>query len=45
VLTGNQTLGRDGTLEVGDLRLLEDGSERSGALVSDTVGFETASEG
>ena len=33
-----------GALEVGDLRLL-DGSERSGALGSDIVAFETASKG
>jgi len=32
-------------LEPGDLRLLEDGSERRGALVSDVVEFETASKG
>jgi hypothetical protein len=30
---------------MGDLRLLEDGSERGGALVSDYVVSETASEG
>ena len=34
-----------GALEVGDLCLVEDGSERGGALVSDLVAFETASEG
>ena len=34
-----------GALEVGDLRLLEDGGERGGALVSDIIEFETASEG
>ena len=34
-----------GALEVGDLRLVEDGSERSDALVSDAVVSETASEG
>ena len=34
-----------GILEAGDLRLLEDGSECSDALVSDVVRFETASEG
>ena len=34
-----------GALELGDLRLLEDGSECSDALVSDVVRFETASEG
>jgi hypothetical protein len=31
-----------GALEKGDLRLLEDGSERGGALVSDMVLSETA---
>ena len=34
-----------GALEHGDLRLLEDGGECSGALVSDFVASETASEG
>ena len=35
-----------GALEVGDLRLLEDGSERNGALVTDAVVVpETAREG
>ena len=34
-----------GALKVGDLRLVEDGSERSGALGSDAVESETASEG
>jgi len=34
-----------GALEVGDLCLVEDDSERGGALVSDLVAFETASEG
>ena len=34
-----------GTLEVGDLRLVEDGSERGGTLGSDFVVFETACEG
>ena len=38
------TLGR-GIPQVGDLRLLEDGSECSGALVSDLVAVETAGEG
>ena len=33
-----------GALEVGDLCLIEDGSERNGALVSDVVVCETASE-
>ena len=34
-----------GALEVGDHRLLEDGSEHGGALDSDHVVAETASEG
>ena len=34
-----------GALQVGDLRLLEDGCERGGALVSDPVPSETASQG
>ena len=42
--TKANTRGR-GALELGDLRLLEDGSERGGALVSDPVLCETASEG
>eukprot|EP00964_Phaeocystis_antarctica_P051171 scaffold29846_cov45-Phaeocystis_antarctica.AAC.3 len=36
-----RTLGGGGALEVGDLCLLEDGSERSDALVSDLVPSET----
>ena len=32
-------------LEMGDLRLLEDGCERGGALGSDAVASETVSEG
>ena len=35
-----QTLG-GGALQIGDLRLLEDGSERKSALGSDTVASET----
>jgi len=38
------TLGR-GIPQVGDLRLLEDGSECSRDLGSDAVAFETASDG
>ena len=34
-----------GALELGDSRLFEDCSKRGGALVSDVVGLETASEG
>jgi len=37
--------GAGGALEVSDVRLVEDGGERSGALVSDVIAFETASEG
>ena len=45
-LTRKQTLfGGGGALEVGDLRLVEDGSERSGARGSDVVVSEAASEG
>ena len=38
-------LGGGGALEVGDHRLLEDGSKRGGALGSDVVASETESEG
>ena len=34
-----------GALQVGDLCLVEDGSERSDALVSDSIATESASEG
>jgi hypothetical protein len=44
-LTQKQTLWGGGAPQVGDLRLLEDGGERGGALVSDRVVSETASEG
>ena len=44
-LTQKRTLWGGGALEVGDHRLLEDGSERGGALVSDVVDRDTASEG
>ena len=40
-----RTLWGGGALQLGDLRLLEAGSERSGALGSDVVASETASEG
>jgi hypothetical protein len=40
-----RTLWGSSALEMGDHRLLEDGSERGGALVSDQVVSETASEG
>ena len=39
------TLWDGGALEVGDLCLLEDGSERSDALDSDAVESETARDG
>ena len=40
-------MGGSGALQVGDLRLVEGGSERSasGTLVSELIGSETASEG
>ena len=44
-LTRKQTLWGGGALEVGDLRLLEDGGECGGAFVSDVVQVETASKG
>ena len=44
-LTRKQTLWGGSALEVGDLRLLEDGSERGCALGSNAVVSETASEG
>ena len=44
-LTRKRTLWGGSALEVGDLRLVEDGSQRSGALGSDVVDSETASEG
>ena len=37
--------GGSGALEVGDLRLVEDGSNRSGSLGSDAVASETVCEG
>ena len=40
-----RTLWGSSALEMGDHRLLEDGSERRGALVTDHVVSETASEG
>ena len=39
------TLWGGGALEVGDLCLLEDGSERGGALASNLILSETVSEG
>ena len=44
-LTQKRTLSGGGALEVGDLRLLENGSERGGALVSDPIGPKTARDG
>ena len=44
-LTRKRTLWGGGALELGDLRLLEDGSERGSALGSDTVASETARQG
>ena len=44
-LTGKQTLLRRHALEVGDVCLVENGSERSDALHSHAVASETASEG
>ena len=41
-LTEKRTLSGGGALEVGDHRLLEDGCERGGALVSDLVVPDTA---
>ena len=40
-----RTLWSGGALEVGDLHLLENGSERGGALVSDPIGPKTARDG
>ena len=44
-LTQKRTLWGGGALQLLDLRLLEDGGERGGALGSDVVAPETASEG
>ena len=44
-LTEDRTLSGGGALEVGDHRLLEDGSERRGALVSDAVVPDTTRDG
>ena len=44
-LTQKRTLWGGGALQLLDLRLLEDGGERGGALDSDVVAPETASEG
>ena len=42
---GGKTLWGGGAPELGDLRLVEDGGEREGTLVSDRVTTETANEG
>ena len=44
-LTRQQTLLGGSALEIGDLRLFQDGGERGGALGSDVVFVETADEG
>ena len=44
-LTQKRTLSGGGALEVGDHRLLEDGSKRRGALGSDAVAPDTARDG
>ena len=44
-LTGKQTLRGGGALEVGDIRLFEDGGKLGGTLVSDLILSETVSEG
>ena len=43
-LTGNRTLWGGGALQVNDVRLLEDGGERGGALGPDLVKPQTVSE-
>ena len=43
--TNKRTLGGGGALEHSDLRFLEDGGECSGALGSNVIAEETASEG
>ena len=40
-----RTLWGSGTLEMGDLRLVENSSERGGALDSDVIESETARDG
>jgi hypothetical protein len=44
-MKANTHSGGGGALELGDLRLLEDGSERGGALGSDIVALEPARQG
>ena len=43
--TKSNAQGGGGALEVGDICLLEDGNERGGALVPETVVTETARDG
>ena len=43
-LTRKQTFSGGGSLQIGDFRLIEEGSQRSRALGSDIVASETASE-
>ena len=43
-MTGKRTLRGRGALQVRDLRCLEDGGKRGGALVSNIVVVETAGE-
>ena len=43
--TQERTLWGGGALEIGDLRLVEDGGKCSDSLVSDAVVLETASKG
>ena len=43
-VTRKRTLWGSGALEFDDLRILEGGGECSGALVSDVVAYDTASE-
>jgi len=40
-----QTLWGGGAPQIGDLRLLEDGGERGGTLISDAIFIEAVSEG
>ena len=44
-LTRKRTLWGGGALEIGDIRLVENGSQRGGALGSDAVVCEPVSEG
>ena len=44
-MTAGKHFEGSGALQVGDLRLVEDSSERSGTVVFDVVVLETVSEG